>query len=55
MGSRVTQPQFTRRTCRPRDAVEQASRDYPGAWGVPDQFRADRLFLPHRAPSLVRA
>lgn len=38
----MSQPQFHRRTCRPRDAVEQASRDYPGAWGVLDQFRADR-------------
>lgn len=38
----MTHPQFPRRACRPRDAVEQASRDYPGAWGVLDQFRADR-------------
>ena len=38
----MSQPQFTRRTCRPRDAVDQASRDYPGAWGVLDQFRADK-------------
>lgn len=38
----MTSPQFTRRTCRPRDAVEQLSRDYPGAWSVLDQFRAGK-------------
>lgn len=36
------QPKFQRRTCRPRDAVEQLSRDYPGAWSALDQFRADK-------------
>lgn len=38
----MSQPQFTRRTCRPRDAVEQLSRDYPGAWQALDAFRADK-------------
>lgn len=35
-------PQFKPRACRPRDAVEQLSRDYPGAWAALDQFRADK-------------
>jgi len=36
------QPQFAKRTCRPRDHVAAAGQLYPTAWRYIDQFRADR-------------
>ena len=30
------------KSCRPRDLLNAASRDYPSAWSQADEFRADR-------------